>query len=38
LILSWGSYAVFSIFYVDHPAPPAEPGLAARLDALAAKA
>jgi hypothetical protein len=38
LVLSWGSYAIFSIFYVDHPAPPAEAALASRLDALAAKA
>jgi len=38
LALSWGSYAVFSIFYQDAPAAPAEPALAARLDALAAKA
>jgi hypothetical protein len=38
LVLSWGSYAIFSLFYADPPAAPAEAGLAARLDALAAKA
>ena len=35
LVLSWGSYAVFSLFYADAPAAPAAAGLAARLDALA---
>jgi hypothetical protein len=35
LILSWGSYSIFSLFYADLPAAPAETGLAARLDALA---
>ena len=35
LVLSWGSYAIFSLFYADAPAAPAEAGLAARLDALA---
>lgn len=38
LVLSWGAYAVFSFFYQDVPAPAADPTLAARLDALAAKA
>jgi hypothetical protein len=38
LVLSWGSYAVFSLFYQDAAASAAEPALAARLDALAAKA
>jgi hypothetical protein len=38
LVLSWGSYAVFSLFYQDAAAAAAEPALAARLDALAAKA
>lgn len=35
LVLSWGGYGVFSLFFNDAPAVPAEPGLAARLDALA---
>jgi hypothetical protein len=35
LALSWGSYGIFSLFYADAPAAPAEAGLAARLDALA---
>jgi hypothetical protein len=35
LLLSWGGYAVFSLFYTDAPASPAEAALAARLDALA---
>jgi hypothetical protein len=38
LVLSWGSYAIFSIFYQDPPAPAAEPALAARLEALSARA
>ena len=36
LVLSWGSYGVFSLFYRDAPAPPASPALAAKLDAAAA--
>jgi hypothetical protein len=35
LVLSWGSYAIFSLFYSDPPAVPADASLAARLDALA---
>ena len=35
LVLSWGSYAIFSMFYSDPPVVPAGPELAARLDALA---
>ena len=35
LILSWSSYAIFSLFYSDPPAVPAAAALAARLDALA---
>jgi hypothetical protein len=35
LLLSWGSYAIFSLFYADPPALPAAAELAARLDALA---
>ncbi len=35
LLLSWGSYGIFSLFYSDPPAVPAQPELAARLDALA---
>jgi hypothetical protein len=35
LVLSWGSYAIFSLFYADPPAVPAAAELAARLDALA---
>jgi hypothetical protein len=37
LALSWGSYAVFSLFYQDAPAPAADPALATRLDALAGR-
>jgi hypothetical protein len=36
LVLSWGSYAVFSLFFADPPAAPADPALAAKLDAAAA--
>ena len=36
LVLSWGSYAVFSLFYADPPAELVAVELAARLDALAA--
>ncbi|MFI5361282.1 MAG: hypothetical protein ACHQ49_04875 [Elusimicrobiota bacterium] len=35
LVLSWGGYAIFSLFFADAPAEPAASGLAARLDALA---
>jgi hypothetical protein len=38
LLVSWGGYAVFTVFYADAPAAPAAPDLAARLDALAARA
>jgi hypothetical protein len=38
LVLSWGGYAIFSLFYSDPPAVHAGPELAARLDALAAGA
>jgi hypothetical protein len=37
LVLSWGSYAVFSLFYQDAPAGALEPALAARLDAAASR-
>lgn len=37
LILSWGSYAVFSLFYSDAPAAPLPAALAARLDAAASR-
>jgi hypothetical protein len=37
LVLSWGGYAIFSLFYQDAPAAPAAPALASRLDALAAR-
>jgi hypothetical protein len=36
LVLSWGGYALFTLFYSDPPAAPADAALAARLDALAA--
>ena len=35
LVLSWGGYAVFSLFFNDTPSVPVGPELAARLDALA---
>lgn len=38
LVLSWGGYAVFSLFFQDAPASPADPSLATRLDALASRA
>jgi hypothetical protein len=38
LALSWGSYAIFSFFYRDLPAPAAEPSLAEKLQGYAAKA
>jgi hypothetical protein len=37
LVLSWGGYAVFTIFFADAPASPAAPALAESLDALAAR-
>ena len=37
LVLSWGSYAVFSLFYQDAPAEPLPAALASRLDAAAAR-
>jgi hypothetical protein len=37
LALSWGSYAIFSLFFRDAPAAAADPDLASRLDALAAR-
>jgi hypothetical protein len=38
LVLSWGGYAIFTIFFSDAPASPADPALAAKLDELAARA
>jgi hypothetical protein len=38
LAVSWGSYAVFALFFADPPAPPAEPALAAALGAAASRA
>jgi hypothetical protein len=35
LVLSWGGYAIFSLFFNDAPSVPVGPELAARLDALA---
>ncbi|MBI3566069.1 MAG: hypothetical protein HY079_12800, partial [Elusimicrobia bacterium] len=37
LVLSWGSYALFSLFYQDRDAAPLAPALASRLDAAAAR-
>ncbi len=37
LVLSWGGYALFSLFYQDAPASPLESALAARLDAAVAQ-
>lgn len=38
LVLSWGSYAIFSFFYRDLPAPAADAALSEKLQGYAAKA
>jgi hypothetical protein len=35
LVLSWGSYAVFSLFFQDPPSKQADPEMASRLENLA---
>ena len=35
LVLSWGSYALFSLFFQDPPSPQADPEMATRLENLA---
>lgn len=35
LVLAWGSYAIFSLFFQDPPSTPADPAMATRLENLA---